>query len=81
MGKSGYAIDELCRGLSLCPRGYTVRRDDMMYNVFCCADAAHAERLRATFGAEPFDPRNRGPRRRVVPLAQELNRTEVHSPQ
>ena len=33
-GANNTVIHEFCRGLSLCPRGYTVRRDDVTYSVF-----------------------------------------------
>ena len=44
---------EFCRGLSLCPRGHSFRRDDRDYVVFCFADAAHADHFGASFGGEP----------------------------
>jgi hypothetical protein len=47
-------------GLSLCPRGHTVRRDDVTYSVFCFADASHVERFCESFGGERFDPKDRG---------------------
>ena len=60
VSKNSFIIGEFCRGLSVCPRGGTVRRDDVTHHVFGFANAAHAERFRARFGGEPFDPKDRG---------------------
>jgi hypothetical protein len=59
-GKNDAIGREFCRDLSLCPRGYTVRREDIDYRVFCFADPAHADLFRERFGGEPFDPQDRG---------------------
>ena len=59
-GANNTVIHEFCRGLSLCPRGHTVRRDDVTYSVFCFADASHAERFCEKFGGERFGPKDRG---------------------
>jgi hypothetical protein len=41
-------------------RGHTVHRGDIVYRVFCFADAACAERFCERFGRERFDPKDRG---------------------
>jgi hypothetical protein len=42
---------------ALCTDGHTVQQEE---NRLLFADAAHAERFRARFGGEPFDPKDRG---------------------
>src|SRR5712671_1666006 len=59
-GKNYSITQNLCRGLSLCPRGHTVRRDNITYTVFCFADPAHADLFRERFNGERFDPQDRG---------------------
>jgi len=50
---AGYvATHEFCRGLSLCPRGRSFRRDDRDYVVFCFSYPAHAQAFRERFGGE-----------------------------
>ena len=63
-GRNYMTKHEFCRGLTLCPRGHSFRRDDRDYVVFCFADPAHAELLRDQFGGEPFDPSLRTKRNR-----------------
>jgi hypothetical protein len=53
---------EFCRGLTLAPRGHSVRRDQTDYIAFCFADRAHAELFRDRFGGEHFNPKDRGRR-------------------
>jgi hypothetical protein len=53
-------IDRVGRGLSLCARGHTVRREGVEYVVFCFADLAHADSFRERFGGERFNPKERG---------------------
>jgi hypothetical protein len=53
-------MHEFCRGLSLCPCGHTVHRDNPSYRIFCFADVSHAERFCETLGGERFDPKDRG---------------------
>jgi hypothetical protein len=60
MGKSHDIMHEFNRGLSLCSRGHTVHRGDIVYRVFCFADASHAERFCQRFSGERFDPKDRG---------------------
>jgi hypothetical protein len=60
LGKNYTVVHDFCRDLSLCTRGHSVRREGIEYHVFCFADAAHAERFRERFGAERFDPKDRG---------------------
>ncbi|WP_083528505.1 hypothetical protein [Hyphomicrobium sp. CS1BSMeth3] len=53
-------IHAFCAGLSLAPRGLTfVRPADGYMDVFCFAEAEHAQRFIARFGAEPIDPKTR----------------------
>jgi hypothetical protein len=40
-GKHYSVTRDFCRGLSLCPRGHTVLRENITYSVFCFADPAH----------------------------------------
>src|SRR5258708_11336354 len=79
-GKNDDIMHEFCRKLSLCPRGHTLRRDDVTYSVFCFADASHAERFCERFGGERFDPTDRG-RGRAWFLWQKLSRIQAHSSQ
>jgi hypothetical protein len=72
MGKNHDIIHEFCRGLSLSSRGHTVRRGDIVYRVFCFADAAHAERFCESRRA--LRSEGSRSRQRVVPLAQEPSR-------
>ena len=56
----GYKIiRELCKDLSLCPRGHSVFREEW-FNVYCFTEAEHAERFMAKFGGERFYPSQRG---------------------
>ena len=53
-------IRAFCAGLSLAPRGHTLARPQVGYiDVFCFADAEHAQRFIERFGAEPIDPKTR----------------------
>lgn len=58
-GRSYNVKHDFCRGLSLCVRGHSFRRDDRDYLVFCFAEAAHAESFRKEFGGEIVDPAKR----------------------
>jgi hypothetical protein len=58
LGKHYDVTYGFCRGLSLCPRGHTVRRDDVTYSVFCFADPTHADPFRERFNSERFDPKD-----------------------
>jgi len=60
VGKNYSVTHAFCHGLSVCPRGHTVRRGDITYSVFCFADPAHADPFRERFNGEPFDPKDRG---------------------
>jgi hypothetical protein len=51
---------EFCRGLSLCPRGRSFRRDDRDYIVYCFSDPADAQAFHERFGGERVDPVRRG---------------------
>ncbi len=54
------AIREFCKDLSLCPRGHSVFHGGAWWNVFCFAEAEHAEKFTRRFGGEKFDSRRRG---------------------
>ncbi|AMJ60966.1 hypothetical protein [Bosea sp. PAMC 26642] len=54
------AIEEACKDRSHSPRGHSVVYDGDWWNVHCFADPADAAWFIATFGGEPFDPRDRG---------------------
>lgn len=58
-GKNYDITHGFCRGLSLCERGHSVRRDNTQYVVFCFADPAHADAFREKFQGERFDPKDR----------------------
>jgi hypothetical protein len=58
-GRNYVTIRLFCEGLSLRPRGYTFRRDDIDMTVFCFADHAHADQFQNRFGGEFIDPKNR----------------------
>lgn len=63
-GEHYHVVHEFCRGLTLCSRGHTVRRDGVEYQVFCFSELGHANLFRAQFKGERFNPadRGRGPR-------------------
>lgn len=52
-----YFIDE--HVLSFCPRGHTFVRDGTYFNVFCFAEAEHAECFQQKFGGERMCPDTR----------------------
>ena len=60
LGKNYDVTYGFCRDLSLCPRGHTVRRDDVTYSVFCFADPNHADLFRERINGERFDPKDMG---------------------
>jgi len=53
-------LHAFCLGLSLCPRGHSVRYKDEWWHAFCFAEKAHAEAFCDRFGGEHFDPSERG---------------------
>ena len=54
----GYnVIQAFCEDFSICKRGHSVFHDDQWWNVYCFADAEHAEKFMRQFGGEKFDPR------------------------
>ena len=58
--RGGYKeIHEFYKDLSLCSRGHSVF-DREWFNVYCFAEAEHAERFVKRFGGEQFDPSQRG---------------------
>lgn len=46
----GVADPEFCKDLSLCPRGHAVFPEDEWWNVYCFAEAQHADKFIAQFG-------------------------------
>lgn len=59
--RGGYEeIHEFCKDLSLCSRGHAVFHDGQWFNVYCFAEAAHAEKFMKHFAGEKFDPSQRG---------------------
>ena len=60
LGKNYDVTYGFCRDLSLCPRGHTVRRDDVTYSVLCFADPTHADLFCERFNGERFDPNDMG---------------------
>jgi len=52
-------IHEFCKDLSLCSRGHSVF-DMEWFHVYCFVEAADAEKFRARFGGERFNPQERG---------------------
>jgi hypothetical protein len=63
-GSAYQTVQGFCIGLSLAPRGHSMFKDDVWHYVFCFADPADAEKFRARFGGEVFDPARRGRGRR-----------------
>jgi hypothetical protein len=63
-GSNYQTVQGFCIGLSLAPRGHSIFKDDAWHHVFCFADPADAEKFRARFGGEMFDPARRGRGRR-----------------
>jgi hypothetical protein len=49
--------DAFCRDLSRCPRGHSVFDNDQWHKVFCFAKREDADKFRARFGGEVFDPK------------------------
>jgi hypothetical protein len=57
----GYnVVRAFCDDLSLCARGHAVFHEDRWWNVYCFADAEHAQKFMRQFGGERFDPKQRG---------------------
>ena len=59
-GANYQIIREFCAGLTFCPRGHSILKDDQWHNVYCFAQKAHAETFKERFGGEWFDPSRRG---------------------
>jgi hypothetical protein len=53
-------VRAFCDDLSLCARGHAVFHEGQWWNVYCFADAEHAETFMRQFGGEKFDPKERG---------------------
>jgi len=60
-GSNYQTVQGFCIGLSLAPRGHSIVKDDHWHHAFCFSDPADAEKFRARFGGEMFDPARRGP--------------------
>jgi hypothetical protein len=52
LGAHYHVVHEFCRDLSIAPRGYSFRRGDVDYVVFCFVELAHANLFRARFKGE-----------------------------
>jgi hypothetical protein len=52
MGKGYDLVHSIANTLSVAPRSFGFRRDDVDYVVFCFFDPAHAEQFRERFGGE-----------------------------
>jgi hypothetical protein len=55
-GSNYQTVQGFCIGLSLAPRGHSIYKDGAWYHVFCFSDPADAEKFRARFGGQMFDP-------------------------
>jgi hypothetical protein len=60
LGSHGRFMDAFCLDLSVCERHHSVFRQDKWWIVYCFADPADAEKFRARFGGEKFNPKHRG---------------------
>jgi hypothetical protein len=58
-GSNYQTVQGFCIGLSLAPRGHSIFKDDAWHHVFCFAESADAEKFRARFGGDIFDPARR----------------------
>jgi hypothetical protein len=54
------AVSGFADALSVCSRGHAFFHNDTWHNVFCFKEKADAEKFRAQFGGEWFDPARRG---------------------
>jgi hypothetical protein len=59
IGASYSVVHDFCKVLSIYPRGYSFRRGDRSFNVFCFAERDHAESFRDRFDGELIDPNER----------------------
>lgn len=57
----GYKVlHDFCKDLSLCGRGHSFKDDERQWwVVFCFAEREHAERFKARFGGEWYEPGSR----------------------
>jgi len=53
-------IEHAKSALGGCPRGHSVRHNDVGYVVFCFASRESADTFRELFNGEPFNPKDRG---------------------
>lgn len=61
LGENYKVVHGFCEGLSLCSRGHSVvGLDNEWWSVFCFAEKEHAEKFKARFGGEWFEPQKRG---------------------
>ena len=60
-GHNYYKLRFFCEaeGLNLCSRSHCFHRDGSYFNVFCFANAGHAEMFAAKFGGEMMCPKTR----------------------
>jgi hypothetical protein len=59
--RGGYnEIHEFCRDLTLCSRGHALYHDGEWFHVYCFKEPADAQKFLERFGAEKFDPAERG---------------------
>lgn len=60
-GHNYYKLRFFCEGegLSLCSRGHCFHRNGSYFNIFCFAEAGHAEKFAAKFGGEMMCPKTR----------------------
>lgn len=56
-------IHQFCESesLSLCRLGHSFHRDGQYFQVYCFAEAEHAQRFRERFDGEPIAPKDRPP--------------------
>ncbi len=59
-GSNYQTVQGFCIGLSLAPRGHSIFKDEAWHQVFCFSDPDDAQKFRARFGGEVFDPARRG---------------------
>ena len=52
-------IEAFCKGLSVCQRHHSFRRDDMNFVVFCFAVEAHAQQFSVRFNGKLLKPKDR----------------------
>ena len=66
-GRQYMILHRFCRGLSVCPRHQSFRRDDQEYIVYCFAERSDAELFQMHFDGKLMTPETRPPRYPKVP--------------